>query len=118
MVLGTGGGSPGSTASSRSISIREMMQKAVLAARATATLDVDEDAPIPTLHWPPDPTATTTATTSTTTTAGAATAATVSPGWKIFYRCLLLVSACLCICLSARLSVPPSKFYNQFSACF
>ena len=43
-----------STGTSRSISIREMMQKAVMAARA-ANLDVDDDTAIPTLHWPPDP---------------------------------------------------------------
>ena len=47
-------GSSPSTGSSRSISIREMMQKAVMAARA-ANLDVDDDTAIPTLHWPPDP---------------------------------------------------------------
>ena len=43
-----------------------MMQKAVLAARATA-LDVDDDAPIPTLHWPPIDSPSTPPTTTTTT---------------------------------------------------
>ena len=35
-----------------------MMQRAVTAARSASSslagLDVEEDAPIPTLHWPPD----------------------------------------------------------------
>ncbi|XP_028405111.1 E3 ubiquitin-protein ligase UBR5-like isoform X2 [Dendronephthya gigantea] len=77
----TPGASGSSAGSSRSISIREMMQKAVMAARA-ASLDVDEDAPIPTLHWPPDPpsntTTSSTASTSSTTTAAPTTAGTTS----------------------------------------
>ena len=55
-----------------------MMQKAVMAAGA-ASLDVDEDAPIPTLHWPPDPPSNpTTSSTPGTTPAAPTTAGTTS----------------------------------------
>ena len=79
LVLGTGVASPGN-GSSRSISIREMMQKAVLAARAN--LEVDDEAAIPTLHWPPDPAPSTAATTPATATVAATPATNTPPtGW-------------------------------------
>lgn len=58
---GNGGGNSGqgSSAGSSRLGMHEMMQRAVTAARSAtsslAGLDVEEDAPIPTLHWPPDP---------------------------------------------------------------
>ena len=79
LVLGTGVASPGN-GSSRSISIREMMQKAVLAARAN--LEVDDEAAIPTLHWPPDPVPSAAATTPATATVAATPATNTPPtGW-------------------------------------
>ena len=47
-----GNGTPNNGGSSR-LGVREMMQRAVTAARSSL-LDVEEDAPIPTLHWPPE----------------------------------------------------------------
>lgn len=48
----------GSNSGSSRLGVREMMQRAVTAARSASSslagLDVEEDAPIPTLHWPPD----------------------------------------------------------------
>lgn len=47
-----------SSSGSSRLGVREMMQRAVTAARSASSslagLDVEEDAPIPTLHWPPD----------------------------------------------------------------
>ena len=53
-----GGNGPASSGGSSRLGMREMMQQAVTAARSASSslagLDVEEDAPIPTLHWPPD----------------------------------------------------------------
>ena len=57
---GNGGSTsgPGGSGGSSKLGVREMMQRAVTAARSASSslagLDVEEDAPIPTLHWPPD----------------------------------------------------------------
>ena len=52
------GAAGGSNSAGNRLGVREMMQRAVTAARSAssslADLDVDEDVPIPTLHWPPD----------------------------------------------------------------
>ena len=52
------GNGPVSSGGSSRLGVREMMQQAVTAARSASSslagLDVEEDAPIPTLHWPPD----------------------------------------------------------------
>ena len=59
-VSGNGGtdSGPGSSGGSSRLGVREMMQRAVTAARSASSslagLDVEEDAPIPTLHWPPE----------------------------------------------------------------
>lgn len=59
-VSGNGGSTSGPAGSggSSKIGVHEMMQRAVTAARSASSslagLDVEEDAPIPTLHWPPD----------------------------------------------------------------
>ena len=59
-ATGSGGSNsgPGGSGGSSKMGVREMMQRAVTAARSASSslagLDVEEDAPIPTLHWPPD----------------------------------------------------------------
>ena len=54
-----GASGSGNGGSSSRLGVREVMQRAVTAARSASSslagLDVEEDAQIPTLHWPPDP---------------------------------------------------------------
>lgn len=54
----SGGVAASNGGSASRLGVREMMQRAVTAARSASSslagLDVEEDAPIPTLHWPPD----------------------------------------------------------------
>ena len=56
-VSNSGSGTASSGGSSR-LGVREMMQRAVTAARSASSslagLEVEEDAPIPTLHWRPE----------------------------------------------------------------
>ena len=55
---GNGNSGPTNSGNPARLGVREMMQRAVTAARSASSslagLDVEEDAPIPTLHWPPD----------------------------------------------------------------